>query len=234
LARGSWLADIHVNNQGVFPMRRYLLATAAATVAFAVPAAARDNSGYVGIEGGVMSPKSQTLEGTITFTTPGTPGPVNVTRTNIGNVKYKTGYDVDVIGGYDFGMFRLEGELGYKHAKTKSASFNTAFITALNAGAGTAFTSSTNFGLSDKVSAFSAMINGLLDVGGEGGSIGGYAGGGVGYADEHQFNGSKGKFAWQLMAGVYYPISDQIDIGLKYRYFHAGGVSGSHNFARSE
>jgi len=64
LARGSWLADIHVNNQGVFPMRRYLLATAAATVAFAVPAAARDNSGYVGIEGGVMFPKSQTLEGT--------------------------------------------------------------------------------------------------------------------------------------------------------------------------
>ena len=34
--------------------------------------------------------------------------------------KLKTGYDVDVIGGYDFGMFRLEGELGYKHVKIKS------------------------------------------------------------------------------------------------------------------
>ena len=27
-----------------------------------------------------------------------------------------TGFDVDVIGGYDFGMFRVEGELGYKRA----------------------------------------------------------------------------------------------------------------------
>ena len=26
------------------------------------------------------------------------------------------GYDVDFRGGYDFGMFRLEGELAYKHA----------------------------------------------------------------------------------------------------------------------
>src|SRR2546421_8463728 len=128
------------------PMRTYLLATAAAaTVAIAAPAAATtDNSGYVGLEGGVLFPRSQTVFGTINFTTPGTPGPVNFTRTDIGSVKYKTGFDVDVIGGYDFGMFRLEGELGYKHAKTKSVGVNSAFVTALNAGAGTAFTTTSD------------------------------------------------------------------------------------------
>ena len=211
-------------------MRRYLLATAAATVAFAAPAAARDNSGYVGIEGGVLFPKSQTVNGTITFTTPGTPGPVDFTRTDIGSVRYKMGYDVDVIGGYDFGMFRLEGELGYKTAKTKSARVSTAFVDALNAGGGTAFTTSTNFGINRKVSAYSAMVNGLLDFGGESG-FGGYAGAGAGYANVHQFNGSKGKFAWQLLAGVYMPVSENIDVGLKYRYFHAGGVNGNRSVA---
>ena len=39
-------------------MRKLLLA-AAATVAIAAPAAARDGSGYVGIEGGILFPKSQ-------------------------------------------------------------------------------------------------------------------------------------------------------------------------------
>src|SRR5207237_9166434 len=58
------------------------------------------------------------------------------------------------------------------------------------------------------------------------GAIGGYAGGGVGYADVKQFGSSKGKFAWQLLAGVYYPVSDNFDVGLKYRYFRAGRTSG--------
>src|SRR5256885_11904873 len=75
--RESWAADMNVNHKGVFPMRKYLLA-AAATVAIAAPAAAKDNSGYVGVEGGIIFPRSQTVFGTINFTTPGTPGPVDV------------------------------------------------------------------------------------------------------------------------------------------------------------
>src|SRR5256714_11182433 len=171
--RRSWPADKNVNNKGVFPMRKYLLATAAAaTVAIAAPAAATtDNSGYVGLEGGVLFPRSQTVFGTATFTTPGTPGPVNFTRTDIGSVKYKTGYDVDVIGGYDFGMFRLEGELGYKHAKAKSRSVSTAFVNAINAGAGTTYTTTTDLGFRDKLTAYSAMLNRLLDL--RGGKRGG-------------------------------------------------------------
>src|SRR4051794_26268687 len=116
-------------------MRKTLLATAAA-LAIATPATAKDNSGYVGIEGGVLFPKSQSVSGTIDFTTTGTPGPVDFGPSRVATVKSKTGYDLDFVGGYDFGMFRVEGELGYKRAKAKSVRISDAFINALNAGAG--------------------------------------------------------------------------------------------------
>jgi opacity protein-like surface antigen len=210
-------------------MKKLLLAGAAALVV-ATPAVARDNSPYVGIEGGVLFPKKQTISGNIDFTTNGTPGPLDFARAPVANVRYKTGYDLDVVGGYDFGMFRLEGELGYKRAKAKSLSVNDAFVSALNAGAGTAFTSGTNFGLDNHTTVLSAMVNALADFGGETG-IGGYIGAGAGYADVKQFGESSGKFAWQILAGVYAPVSSNIDVGLKYRYFRAGRSNSSDTFA---
>ena len=212
-------------------MRKFLLA-AAATVAIAAPAAARDGSGYVGVEGGILFPKSQNISGTVDFTTVGTPGPVVFGPASAANVKYKKGYDVDLIGGYDFGMFRLEGELGYKSAKAKNLNFNNDFVTAINTGAGTAFTTGTSFGLNDKTSVLSAMVNALADFGGNGG-IGGYVGAGAGYADVKRFGDSSGKFAWQILAGVYAPVSSNIDIGLKYRYFRTGSNNSSDTFAFS-
>jgi opacity protein-like surface antigen len=205
---------------------RTLLLAAAATVAIAAPAAAKDGSPYVGIEGGILFPQKQTVFGSVDFTDPTL---TDISRTDVASVRYKKGYDLDLIGGYDFGMFRLEGELGYKRAKAKSLNVSDAFITGLNAGAGTAFTTDTNFNIDDKASVFSAMVNGLVDFGGNGG-VGGYLGAGAGYAKVTQFGSSNGKFAWQLLAGVYTPISDNLDIGLKYRYFRAGKSSGSDAF----
>jgi opacity protein-like surface antigen len=205
---------------------RTLLLAAAATVAIAAPAAAKDGSPYVGIEGGILFPQKQTVFGSVDFTDPTL---TDISRTDVASVRYKKGYDLDLIGGYDFGMFRLEGELGYKRAKAKSLTVSDAFITGLNAGAGTAFTTDTNFNIDDKASVFSAMVNGLVDFGGNGG-VGGYLGAGAGYAKVKQFGSSNGKFAWQLRAGVYTPISDNLDIGLKYRYFRAGKSSGSDAF----
>src|ERR1041385_934927 len=49
----------------------------------------------------------------------------------------------------------------------------------------------------------------------------GYPACGGGYAKVKQFGESDSGFAWQLLAGVYAPISDNIDIGLKYRYFRS-------------
>src|SRR4030095_7056976 len=106
-------------------MRKYLLAAAAA-VAIATPASARDGAGYIGIEGGVLFPKDTDADINATFIqgdqtpaagTPATlPGsgvvgaaPV-VPGAVVGDVGVdtKTGYDIDAIAGYDFGMFRLE------------------------------------------------------------------------------------------------------------------------------
>ena len=207
-------------------MRKYLFAGAAA-LAIATPAAATtDNSGYAGIEGGIMWPKSQTVQGEVVFT--GT-GPTGFTRTTVGRYRFKSGLDLDFVGGYDFGMFRVEGEFGYKHAKAKSFSPDTAFVTAINTGAGTTY-AVTDFAVPRSTSVYSAMLNGLLDLGGNG-SFGGYAGAGVGYASVHQFGQSKGKLAWQLIAGVYAPVGGNIDIGLKYRYFHAGSNRASRDYA---
>jgi opacity protein-like surface antigen len=238
-------------------MRKLLLATTAAFAVVATPAAARDGSGYVGIEGGILFPHSQsgvftgifsqsaqTPAAGTTAPLPGT-GLVGALPTGLAtapatvsgrsSVKWKEGYDVDLIGGYDFGMFRLEGELGYKRSKIKRFNQDTAFGTAIATGLNPAGTTGTTFvfptvsasafNLNNHVSVASAMLNALLDLGGDD-SINFSVGGGAGYARLKEFGGSHSGFAWQLLAEARYPVSPNIDIGLKYRYFRTG----RHNF----
>ena len=200
-------------------MRNYLLAAAAAA-AFATPALAADNSGYVGIEGGVLFPKNQHVDATVDFTNPAN---TDVTFDNVARVKNKTGYDVDLIGGYDFGMFRLEGELGYKRAKLKNVTVDNAFLTGVNTPSGNTF-GTTAFDLNGHTSVLSGMVNGLVDFGGDGG-VGGYAGAGIGRAHVKQLGDSDNAWAYQLLAGVYMPVSSNIDVGLKYRYFRTGKLN---------
>jgi opacity protein-like surface antigen len=201
-------------------MRNYLLAAVAAA-ALATPAFAKDGSPYVGLEGGVTFPQSQDLDGSITFDN--TANFPDVVSTRVGKLRYHPGYDLDVVGGYDFGMFRLEGELGYKRSKLKDVTVDNTFLGSLNTASGNSFTSS-SFDLNNHATVLSAMVNGLADFGGNGG-VGAYVGGGVGYADVKEFGGSKGNFAWQILAGVYTPITENLDVGLKYRYFDGGRVN---------
>src|SRR5215212_2132351 len=151
-------------------MYKYLLAAVAAA-AIASPAAARDGSGYIGIEGGVLFPQKQDIDGAVDFTT-NTLTRVDLASDDVARVKLKTGYDVDIIGGYDFGIFRLEGELGYKHSKIKSVNIDDGFVTAINTGSGNLFIDD-DFNISNRATVLSGMINGLLDFGGNGG-VGAY------------------------------------------------------------
>jgi OOP family OmpA-OmpF porin len=138
------------------------------------------------------------------------------------SIKHKTGIDADLIGGYDFGMFRLEAETGYKHASINSVSLNESYFGVPRADAG------------GHTSALSAMANGLLDFGNDAG-LSGYVGGGIGVARVTYnldipslgtgFNDRDKAFAWQLIAGVRMAVSDQFDVGLKYRYFHTGNLN---------
>ena len=227
-------------------MRKYLLAAAAA-VAVATPAAARDGSGYFGIEGGILFPKDQDADLTATFVNSaqspaagsvvdpldgtGLVGAIAAAPAAItGDVdlNMKRGYDIDAIAGYDFGLFRLEGEIGYKRSKIKSADVDGAFVTALEGGlnpdTGTAFVfDDTDFDLTDRVSVLSGMVNALLDFGNEDG-LSFYGGGGFGRARVKMLGDSDSAWAWQGIAGVRFAISPNMDLGLKYRYFRTGNL----------
>ncbi|TNE86664.1 MAG: hypothetical protein EP330_20975, partial [Deltaproteobacteria bacterium] len=80
--------------------------------------------------------------------------------------------------------------------------------------------------------ALSFMLNGLVDFGPDDG-LQGFVGGGVGVGRVKvgvltpiaglDVDDSDSGFAWQILAGVRTPISDKIDIGLKYRFYNQFG-----------
>jgi opacity protein-like surface antigen len=186
---------------------RSLLLAAAAAAAIATPALARDGSPYVGIEGGLMIvedlPQSVTSDGI---------------RFEDGlSVDFKRGLDADAIAGYDFGAFRLEGELGYKRLRLDEVTLSSAL--ASNLGVPT-----TGFDVSGHGSVLSLMANGLFDFGNDDGWSG-YIGGGIGRARVSLEGDRDSAFAWQGIAGVRKAITENIDLGLKYRYFRTGNVT---------
>ena len=134
------------------------------------------------------------------------------------SIDHKLGVDGDMILGYDFGMFRAEAELGYKRSEHSDYDFD-----------------GDEFDGEGRTSAYSGMLNAMIDVGQER-DINFYAGAGAGYAqiihvlteDDDDGDGFKIKdrgFAWQLFAGVRKQLDRHFDVGLKYRYFDGGNVS---------
>src|SRR3954453_21031117 len=141
-------------------MRKLAIVVALASTAIATPAIARDHSFYAGLEGGGMIVEDLNLtyrDATRTIQ----PGYV---------VNFGTGYDVDAIAGYDFGVLRLEGELSYKHAG----------VDGVNADPRISPVGNGNLD-GGRVNVFSAMVNALLDFGNDN-CLSGYVGGGVGWA----------------------------------------------------
>jgi opacity protein-like surface antigen len=189
-------------------MRKLAVAMALASTALATPAVARDYTWYAGVEGGPMIVEDGDFD--VSFTRRGTPVDIN----DFFGLDYKTGIDLDLIGGYDFGAFRAEFEAGYKRASVDEISF-----------------SSSRADVDGNVRVYSAMANALLDFGGDDGWAG-FVGGGVGIANvRYRLNfldpanvGGSGRdsdrsFAYQGIAGVRKSISNNIDLGIKYRYF---------------
>ena len=196
----------------------YLAATAAAA-AVATPAAARDGSPYIGLDLGVVMPETKDVNGSIDFTSATRP---DVGATSLGTVRFKRGYDIDLNAGYDFGMFRVEGEVAYKHSKVKEFDFDRTYVQGINAGAGTIFSDPDELGFSEKTSVLSGMINGMFEIGDNTGWSG-FGGGGIGYAHFKEFGDSDSAPAWQAFAGVRAAVTENIDVGVKYRYFRALG-----------
>lgn len=190
-------------------MRKHLLAASAVAV-LASPAFAAANGPYVGIEGGVTFPRTTDLDVILNNTT---------TYNNGYEAKFKTGYDVDAIAGYKLGFIRLEGEAGYKNAKVKSLGVSTPLITDVGTAAGTTATAD-DFSVGNHIGIKTLMANALLDSNFGNSRFGGYVGGGAGRAWANLSGDSDNAWAFQGIAGLRAAISDHVDAGVKYRYFH--------------
>ena len=182
-------------------MRKLALAAALATSALATPALARDDSWYIGIDSGVMIVEDQDITFSPGFDAAGAP-----VASATGTADYHKGWDADAVIGYDFGGFRLEAEAGYKRAKVDLD----------------------KTGIGGSVSALSFMLNGLLDFGSDDG-LQGFVGGGVGVSRaklaNDVVNDSDTGFAWQAIAGVRYPLTNNLDVSLKYRFFNQDDIN---------
>ncbi|MBC2670860.1 outer membrane beta-barrel protein, partial [Novosphingobium piscinae] len=194
-------------------MKKIAFLTAAAAAALATPALARDDQWYV--EADVGAVKAENI--------------FNLTGVgNAGVLKTKAGYDFGGIVGYDFGGFRLEAEASFR--RVEEANFTTATQSFTNAQVG------------GGAEALSFMANGLLDFGPDNG-LQGFIGGGVGVGrvknavltavNAVNVNDSDTGLAWQALAGVRAPVTDHVDIGLKYRFYNQNGNDLVNNAGRN-
>jgi len=135
-------------------MRFHFLAAVAAA-AIAAPAAAQTGP-YVGADLGGMLIQHDDAE--YQGVTGAEDGPLDI--------HHKIGIDADINAGYDFGMFRLEGELGWKRASVDDVDYNNAAFGPL-------------FGDGGHARTVSAMVNGLADFD-LGTNVSAFVGGGAG------------------------------------------------------
>jgi outer membrane protein OmpA-like peptidoglycan-associated protein len=197
-------------------MKKTALLLAGAAMIVAAPASSREGQAYIGINGGVSFDDQVTVDidnGNDTFN-------------NAAFADTNMGIDGDVVIGYDFGAFRLEAEGGYKRAGYEGLTVvNSAILPG-----GLTVPSGTRVQNERDLEIWSGMVNALVEFGKDDGfQI--FGGGGVGIANMNLpvvVNGvgtviddNATDFAWQLLAGARVALSDNVDLGVKYRYFVA-------------
>lgn len=192
--------------------KTFLLAAAAAMIA--VPAQAKEKRFYAGFDAG-LSLQSR-AQADVAVVDPPVDGVFADTS---------TGYDFDAVFGYDFGAFRLEAEGSYKRNNYDTITVqNPLLIPGVPAG--------TTVSSDDFISVTSAMVNAIVEFGDDDGFQGFVGvGGGLGEIDGPisvpgvglLVDESSTDFAYQLLAGARYPVTENIDLGVHYKYFRADG-----------
>lgn len=113
------------------------------------------------------------------------------------DVEFDTGYGLGAFGGYDFGTWRLEGELSYRKNDLKD--------------------------FDGDISSSGLIGNAYYDFRMVSPSIVPYLGGGLGFADVSLeapgVDDDDVVFAYQLAAGVGFVMNKQVTIDLGYKYF---------------
>jgi opacity protein-like surface antigen len=200
---------------------------------------------YLGIEGGSTFGRSNDVDETVEYrTTPtSSAAPRNVKYDDVFGVQYKRGTDLDLVAGYDFGWFRLEGELARKRLGLKrnvNDDITDQFLEELNSAlrrpseapdpdaTGLPALTIADFQPSGTLKVRSAMVNGLLDLR-VADRLTASAGGGIGRSFARGFDDHDGALAWQYVLGGRYVLDKHIEIGLKYRYFNSGIIKLDHD-----
>ena len=198
---------------------RNLLCVAAlgTTMLVAVNASAAQNW-YIGAEGGLTFNSKSGLTG--------------LGSTMDGDVSYKDGYVFGGVLGYDFGGFRLEGEVAHRYNKAKAFNITNDGGVGTAAGVGTLSGAYDATGGAAKVT--SAMANGYVDFGPDW-VVHPYLGAGIGVAGARFSDmrvgtadfvqGSNTVLAYQGIAGLRWAISDAVDLVADYRYFATGHIN---------
>lgn len=181
--------------------------------ASAAPAHANNGQPYLEVDVGALWLDDMRLDTVV--------GVSNIRR----DLKSDVGYDAAMVLGYDTGPVRLELEGSAKRGYMDQI-FRTKFNTVTNA------TTTGMLDASGNASAYSVMANALVDIGDDHG-LQAFAGGGIGYSwvdvdvdtTSNVMDDGDGSFAWQALAGLRLPVSERVDLGLKYRFFNARNLT---------
>ena len=198
-------------------MRNLVIGMAMASTAMASPALARDGQWYVELDGGAMIVEDNTFD------------VLDATGASIDTfeVDHDEGFDFGGIVGYDFGAFRLEAEASYRQWQIDTVR---AGATGVPAPPGVLLSGLGEVPGNGEPNSLSFFLNGLFDFGPDDG-LQGFVGGGIGVARTdydvlvasdraRSIDDSDTGLAWQVLAGVRAPLTETIDVGLKYRLFN--------------
>ncbi len=166
---------------------------------------------------------------------PGMAGAKAITGEDNGHTGFKTGYLVNGAIGYDFGSFRLEGEIGYQNNAVESFS---GFVVEKASFAYPPFNSTDTASYNQKPSGnvkqtiLSCMVNVYLDLDLKSKQVRPYVMGGLGSASvsrdyttiSKSVSYNEDVFAWQVGAGLAFRVSNKSTIDVGYRYFATDDV----------
>ena len=197
---------------------------------------------YVGIEVGSGRVRASDVDETVEYTsTPG--GASTLFYDDVFSARWDRTFDVGVVAGYDFGWFRMEGELAQKRAPIGHHANDEGgdqFLSDLNnnlnrpsqapdpGAPGLPSLTLADFQPSGIVKVRSAMVNGIIDVKPID-RLNVYAGVGVGWSFPNGFDDHDSTGAWQRIFGARYGLGDRIDLGVRYRNFRTGVIKLVHN-----
>ena len=225
---------------------KVVVAVAGVVSAILFASAAEAGTPYAGVEGGLSWARDNDIDEVVAYQSdqPGFP-PItadqeydDVFRINYG----KRGYDVGIVGGYDFGWLRLEAELSRKRTSLThidADDYADPFLGSINStlnrpsfspdpgSPGLRRLSTNDFDIDGNIKVSSAMANAFLDIN-VGKRVTTFIGYGFGRAHVSAIGDKDSAWAWQRVFGIRVKVNDHMEVGTKFRMFNSGMIKLKH------